>query len=217
MNLIHSSTHLSDQKLSAYFERLQNTFVDMDVAYVKASEHYGFQCNGCEDNCCRTRFYHHTYLEYLYIGKGFENLKSPEQNAILAGAKDVCRQSELADKQGLPVRLMCPLNKEGLCTLYHHRPMICRLHGIPHELRKPGQPVIHGAGCGDFDKRCGDISYFRFDRTPFYFEMAKLENEFKQAFGITGKIKMTIAEMIVRIGHGAEGREHRAWGREQRA
>jgi Fe-S-cluster containining protein len=200
MNLIHISTHPNHEKLSAYFERLQSIFADMDLAYEKASEHYGFRCNGCEDNCCLTRFYHHTYLECLYIGKGFGNLKSPEQNAILAGAKDVCRQSELADKQKLPVRLMCPLNEEGRCRLYHHRPMICRLHGIPHELYKPGQPVIHGPGCGDFDKRCGDKSYFKFDRTPFYFEMAKLENEFKQASGLSGKIRLTIAEMILEFG-----------------
>jgi hypothetical protein len=84
--------------------------------------------------------------------------------------------------------------------------MICRLHGIPYELRKPGQPTVHGPGCGDFDKQCPDPSYIQFDRTPFYFEMARLENEFKQAAGLTGRIKMTIAEMVMEFGiRNAEG------------
>jgi hypothetical protein len=44
--------------------------------------------------------------------------------------------------------------------------------------------------------------------------MATLENEFKQAAGFDGRIKMTIAEMIKSIGQGA-GR--RAQGAERRA
>jgi Fe-S-cluster containining protein len=203
MDLIYTSTDLNDKKLGDYFDRLQSIFGRMDLAYDKASGHYGFRCNGCEDNCCRTRFYHHTYLEYLFIRKGFEYLNPAERDAIQAGAEEVCRQSDLADKQGVPVRLMCPLNKDGLCLLYRYRPMICRLHGIPHELRKPGQSVIHGPGCADFGNRCGDKPYYQFDRTPFYFEMAKLENEFKQAFSLTARIRMTIAEMIVRMAQSA--------------
>jgi hypothetical protein len=77
--------------------------------------------------------------------------------------------------------------------------MICRMHGIPHQLQKPGRKVIVGPGCGTFDDCCSHKGYFKFDRTPFYLEMAKLENEFKQTVGIAGKIKMTVAEMIVSI------------------
>jgi Fe-S-cluster containining protein len=187
-------------KTIAFFDRLQNLFADMDRRYGRASRSYGFECRGCEDNCCRTRFYHHTHLEYRFIRRGIETLNSSVQLAILAKADEVCRRTELADNQGLALRLMCPLNHDGMCTLYHYRPMICRMHGIPHELKKPGQPVVYGPGCGVFDKRCSDKPYFRFDRTPFYFEMAALENEFKQAAGLTGRIKLTIAEMILAFG-----------------
>ena len=194
---------LDDEKLVAYFDRLQNIFAEMDRKYGIAAQSYGFQCRGCEDNCCRTRFYHHTYLEYLLIRKGFDNLVSSDRSAIWARAEEVCRQTELADDKGVPVRLMCPLNIDGMCTLYRFRPMICRLHGIPHELQKPGQPVVHGPGCGVFDEQCSEKPYFKFDRTQFYFEMARLENDFKQAAGLTGRIKLTIAEMIMRIAHSA--------------
>jgi Fe-S-cluster containining protein len=196
---------LHDETLSVYFDRLRQVFADMDQKYIHAAVHYGFQCNGCEDNCCLTRFYHHTYLEFLFIRKGFENLDPLERHSIHGRAEEVCRQTELADTHGTTVRLMCPLNNDGLCTLYHYRPMICRLHGIPHELRKSGQPVTYGPGCSDFDKRCADKSYLKFDRTPFYFNMAGLENEFKQAVGLTDRIRLTIAEMILRIEHSAKG------------
>jgi len=204
-----------DEKKIAFFDLLQNIYADMDRKYGIAAQSYGFQCRGCQDNCCLTRFYHHTYLEYLLIRRGFDNLDLPDQHAIRAKAEEVRRQTELADNNGMPVRLMCPLNNDGMCTLYHYRPMICRLHGIPHELQKPGQPVIHGPGCGVFDEQCSDKPYYKFDRTQFYFEMVRLENEFKLAAGLTGRIKLTIAEMILRKAHGAEGREHGAEGREQ--
>jgi hypothetical protein len=71
------------------------------------------------------------------------------------------------------------------------------MHGIPHELQKPGQNVIRGSGCSTFDERCAKIDYVKFDRTPFYVAMATLENEFKQAAGLGGRIKMTVAEMML--------------------
>jgi hypothetical protein len=101
------------------------------------------------------------------------------------------------DHNAEPVRLMCPLNFDELCILYPYRPMICRLHGIPHELKKPGQKTIYAPGCETFDHRCGRLGYFEFDRTPFYRELAELEQEVKPALGITAKFKMSVAEMIV--------------------
>lgn len=193
----------NDQKLDVFFRRLQAIFAEMDRKYDEVAEAHGFECRGCEDNCCLTRFYHHTYLEYLYLRLGFDQLDPSDQTIMLARAADVCRQAEMADKKGQRVRQMCPLNQNGLCSIYRNRPMICRMHGIPHELRKPGQPVIGGPGCGDFDVQCPDSAYIQFDRTPFYLEMARLENEFKAAAGISGRIKLTIAEMIMRIGQRA--------------
>ncbi len=184
-------------KLNIFFSRLQTIFAQMDCKYDIVAESYGFRCGGCADNCCLTRFYHHTHLEFRYVCMGFDKLDPSDRRMMLDRAAEVCRQAEAADEKGLPVRLMCPLNQTGRCAIYPYRPMICRLHGIPHELRKPGQPVVHRPGCGDFDKQCPDASYIQFDRTPFYFEMAKLENEFKQAAGISGRIKLTIAEMVL--------------------
>ena len=189
--------HIDNHLVSDFMERLQDIFTSMDQGYTRATEHYRFRCDGCEDNCCLTRFYHHTYLEYYYLHRGFENLDAKKKGEVVLKAEDVCRETARADETGLPVRLMCPLNGDSLCVLYPHRPMICRMHGIPHQLQKPGQNAVHGPGCITFDKRCGDQTYFKFDRTPYYVAMAKLENEFKQATGLEGRIKMSVAEMIL--------------------
>ena len=168
----------------------------MDQKYQEAADYYDFNCKGCEDNCCLTRFYHYTLIEYLYIKEGFHGLEDKKQVEVKQRSLIVCRKTDEADKKGQPVQQMCPVNFGSLCVLYSYRPMICRLHGIPHELQKPGQPVIHGPGCGAYDEQCSDKPYFKFDRTQFYFEMARLENEFKLAAGLTGRIKLTVAEMI---------------------
>jgi len=199
MVLEPNSIHIDDRLLAVFLERLQEIFAAMDQEYNRATEHYQFQCEGCRDNCCLTHFYHHTYLEYYYFRWGFEKLDSRKKGEILSKAEEVRRETAKADEKALPVRLMCPLNCDSLCSLYSFRPMICRMHGIPHELQKPGSKVIHGPGCGTFDDRCSYKRYYKFDRTPFYLEMAKLEDKFKQAVGLDGRIKMTVAEMILSI------------------
>jgi hypothetical protein len=75
--------------------------------------------------------------------------------------------------------------------------MICRLHGVPHELRYPDGRVSYGVGCPVFSTHFDDKDYIPFDRTTFYRQLSSVEQEFRQSSGMTGKIKMTIAQMIV--------------------
>ena len=174
----------------------------MDQKYQEAADYYGFNCKGCEDNCCLTRFYHYTLVEYLYIKEGFHCLENKKQVEVKQRSLAVCRKTDEADKKGKPVKQMCPVNFGSLCVLYPYRPMICRLHGIPHELQKPGQEILNSSGCATFALKCHGKKRFKFDRTPFYMQMAALEKEMKQAVGMTQKIKMTVAQMIVTFGDG---------------
>ena len=75
--------------------------------------------------------------------------------------------------------------------------MICRLHGIPHELSRPGQPAQAGPGCGEFLRRCGHQPHRPLDRTPLYTGLARLESELRQALGVRRRFKHTIAEMLL--------------------
>lgn len=183
-------------------KRLETLFGEMNRAYTAVAGQYGFVCNGCADNCCLTRFYHHTLLEYLYLVEGLRTLESDARHAIYEKALTVSAAMEDADRQGEALRIMCPLNRNERCTLYPYRPMICRLHGIPHELQGSGGLPIKNPGCDAFYNQCrqrGQTEYFRFDRTPFYRQMAALEQELRRETGYSDKIKLTIAHMLVSI------------------
>ena len=185
-----------------FLDRLKIIYASMDQKYQEAADYYGFECTGCEDNCCLTRFYHYTLIEYLCIKEGFHCLENRKQVEVKQRSLAVCRKTDEADKKGRPVQQMCPVNFGSLCVLYPYRPMICRLHGIPHELQRPDQGILNSPGCGTFALKCHGKKRFKFDRTPFYMQMAALEKEMKQAVGMTQKIKMTVAQMIVTLGDG---------------
>ena len=185
-----------------FLDRLKEIYAAMDGKYQEAADYYGFECTGCEDNCCLTRFYHYTLIEYLYIKEGFHRFENKKQVEVKQRSLAVCRKTDEADEKGKPVQQMCPVNFGSLCVLYPYRPMICRLHGIPHELQRPGQGILNSPGCGTFALKCHGKKRFKFDRTPFYMQMAALEKEMKQAVGVTQKIKMTVAQMIVTFGDG---------------
>jgi len=186
-----------DGKIYAPFlERLKIIYSAMDKKYQEAADYYNFHCTGCEDSCCFTRFYHHTLLEYLYIMEGYHTLVHEKKVEVKHRALEVCRKTREADEKGAPVRWMCPLNVNNLCLIYTYRPMICRLHGIPHVLQRPGQGVLYSEGCEVFAEQCQGKARLEFDRTPFYIKMAELEKELKQAVGMTQKIKMTVAQMV---------------------
>ena len=180
-----------------YLKKLGALYEKMDSRYEEASNHYGFVCRGCDENCCRTKFYHHTFLEYLYLKERFDALSKEKHHTIIYRAKAVCDAHLTADRNGIVPREMCPLNVDSRCLLYSHRPMICRLHGIPHELNRPGLSVQFHQGCNDFYDACKTTDYYPFDRTAIYMELATLEKQFKAEYDIKPKAKMTIAEMLV--------------------
>ena len=171
-------------------------FARMDSAYQQVADRYGFACSGCSGNCCLTLFYHHTVSEYLLLKKGFVALPKYEQNQIKGRADQVVAAYQAGGPANEPLRQMCPLNRNGRCRLYRQRPMICRLHGIPHQLSKPGQPPLIGPGCGEFTRRFGSKTRQRLDRTVFYRQLAELEGRLRRATGFSQRLKITVAGMI---------------------
>ena len=189
-----------NERIRQAFIPLGNVLVEiyaaMDRAYGVAAGQLGFVCSGCEENCCRSRFYHYTYLEYFYLLEGVNQLEPARRLSVRQSAAKV-RREDLIKKNGVRNRPMCPLNLAGRCSVYPYRPMICRLHGIPHKLERPGQEVLCGPGCETFEQERRKQNDVRLDRTPFYRQLAELERKLKQEAGVDLKIKMTIAEMII--------------------
>jgi Fe-S-cluster containining protein len=183
-----------------FVERLRTVLAAMDDGYQRAAAAYGFHCRGCEDSCCRTHFRHHTLLELLHLRDGLEKLPAGRRMIFRRRAVALCRQID--EREAAPAPILCPLNEADLCGLYDHRPMICRLHGLPHELHPVGRPASFGPGCESFAKHCGDRPYRPFDRTPYYGQMARLEGDLRQAYGFSGRIALSVAEMVVLLESG---------------
>lgn len=182
--------------MDKYLQRLAGIYKAIDAAYNEALRYYNFTCNECTDNCCVTKFHHHTLIEEYYLAEGFRKLDEDKKRAIIDRAKDVVG---IHNSSAEDVRVMCPLNETGLCILYEYRPMICRIHGVPYELFR-NMRLEYGEGCyrfitekTDMEKTC------KIKRTGFYFDIAMLEKEVREKLGFSGRCKKTTAEMILDI------------------
>ena len=178
-------------------KEIEQLFRNMDQAYDQTARQLGFQCHGCEDNCCRTYFHHYTLMELLYLKSGLAALPKDHQCRIMGQARQADRQTASSEREGGPVRVMCPLNEEGRCVLYGYRPMICRLHGIPHLLQRPDGGRVTGPGCGGYYEQCGNGESTQLNRTPLYAAMAGLERRLRDRLGFHQKIRLTVAQMLI--------------------
>lgn len=185
------------QNHKEHFNLITGLYADMDATWNETASKYGFKCTGCLENCCESEFYHHTYIEKNFLLSGFLLLPGSNINTALEKAQAECLKRETASKVGKTIRIMCPLNIEGLCSLYSYRPMICRLHGLPHELCRPGAAPVKSPGCKAGSRMFNRGDYHEFDRTPFYARMAALEMTYRNDFGLKGRLKQTIAEMLL--------------------
>jgi hypothetical protein len=57
---------------------------------------------------------------------------------------------------------------------------------------------VYSPECEAFTKHCEGKEYIKFDRTPFYIEMAKLESRLREALDFAQKFKMTVAQMLIK-------------------
>ncbi len=179
------------------FDRIAAIYDQMDAAYTVVARHYGFVCQGCEDNCCLTRFRHHTLMEYAYLQWGFAGLDADLRREIRTRSDDYRLSLQVAEGANQVFRHWCPLNFEGRCRLYAFRPMICRLHGLPHILRHPARGLIQGPGCHILEQDCQGVRPRPLDRTALYKALAGLEQTIRQGTGCKAPVGLTVAEMIL--------------------
>ena len=181
-------------------KQVAELYHDMESAYDKTAEALKFSCSGCPDNCCDSYFLHYTYIEWLYLWQGLNGLDEGQRHIIFQKAEKYERECEVALAKGEQPMFMCPLNKDGLCSLYSHRLMICRLHGVPSTFIRPDGQKINLPGCFRCQEHiASDNTVPPLDRTQFFRRMVELE------IGLLGekrmtvpKVKLTIAQMIVK-------------------
>jgi len=186
----------------AAFRKLAAIYDKMVDRYNEVAGPIDMKCDGCNDNCCLSFFQHHTYVEWAYMWEGLKLLPTEQLEAIKVKAENYVTEGQQALSQGRRPHLMCPLNideKQGICGLYKHRLMICRMHGVPNKLVKPTGQEINFPGC----YRCQDLTKDlevvpTVDRTPMYKDLVMLEMQFVgKNLRQMPKVDHTIAEMIV--------------------
>ncbi len=179
-------------------QRMERLYQEMEDAYDKVGEQLGFSCEGCPDNCCDSYFLHHTYIEWAYLMYGFQLLSPDKQQEILGKAEMYNRACEEATAKEERPQAMCPLNEEGLCTLYKFRLMVCRTHGVPSQMMRPDGKRLSFPGCF----RCQEIVTTNpphFERTPLLQQLVMCENELMGGKRhLYPKVRLTIAEMLVK-------------------
>lgn len=173
---------------------------EMEEAYDRTAAELDFSCSGCPDNCCDSFFLHHTYTEWAYLWYGLKTLADEKLKEIITRASDYLLASEASLAKEERPTIMCPLNDNGLCSLYSYRLMICRLHGVPATFTRPDGQQLNFPGC----YRCQEHlaahnSATPMDRTQFFRGMVELETELLGQRRMTApKVKLTIAQMLVK-------------------
>ncbi len=134
-----------------FFVKYEKLAAEVEQLFAKVSQAHAqeVRCGrGCSD-CCYALF-DLSLIEALYLNHHFNRLyDGAARNAVLERAdvadRAVHRLKRVvfkASQDGVPAaqiledvakeRLRCPLlNSEDLCDLYEHRPLTCRLYGLP--------------------------------------------------------------------------------------
>ncbi len=182
--------------------RLRELYARMDAAYAASAQAIGLSCQGCADSCCETLFRHHTYVEWTELAQGFAALPPARQAEMREQAESYLRIHQNA-LPGTRPRVPCPASvmAEGnlVCGLYEHRPMVCRLHGVPNVLVRPGGQQSAFPGCDRAQNLAKTCEPALLDRTPLLSELARLEMDLlgQGRMGRLPRVDLTIAEMLL--------------------
>ncbi len=186
--------------------KLAEIYTAMVEGYDKVATEIGLSCQGCPDNCCDSYFLHHTYSEWAYLWQGLRELPEEERKAIIGRAEKYVQESRAQLARQQRPQLKCPLlNKDGLCGLYNHRLLVCRMHGIPATMTRPDGQSMRFPGCFRCQEIVSDNKKYpqeddapAMDRTPLFREMVALESSLLgDKRHLFPRVKLTIAEMIV--------------------
>jgi Fe-S-cluster containining protein len=135
-----------------FFKEYESLVAQVDAVFQKVSGNFASEVKcrqGCSD-CCHALF-DVSLIEALYLNAKFLDLEEERRNSILIEADKADRKAYVLKKKAsrdagelehseillrtAKERIRCPLlDAEERCILYAHRPITCRVYGIPLEI-----------------------------------------------------------------------------------
>ncbi len=179
-----------------FLDALSSVYKDLDRAYEEVAGFYGLTCEGCEDNCCQSPFFINTLVEHLYLMEGLHRLTEAKKAEILQRANAYQSAYARTSRAEVNFRMFCPLNQDQKCLLYDHRPMMCRLYGVPGVMDSPKGGSVEFPGCSRFEGLGKEVSR-RLQRTEFYRRVSEIEAELRRKLVYYQRYKKTIAQAII--------------------
>ncbi len=179
--------------------QLAGLYRQIEERYDEVAGKLDFSCQGCPDNCCDSYFLHYTYSEWSYLWQGLRQLPEEKQQALVERGRQAVTACEESLGRGERPRVLCPLNDNGLCALYAHRLLICRLHGVPAVFRRPDGKDIEFPGCFRCQEQTArlDNTPEAMDRTDFFQRMVAIERQLLEPLARPmPRLKTTIARML---------------------
>jgi Fe-S-cluster containining protein len=138
--------------INIYFTKYQEFMQGVDQIFNKMKNDYPQEVR-CDQGCteCCFALFDLPLIEALYLNKKFNELEPDLRTRILIEADKADRQTTKIKKElhkehqkGVPeqeiikkasrIKLRCPLLIDNKCVLYDHRPITCRLYGIPMDM-----------------------------------------------------------------------------------
>lgn len=156
-----------DFDFTPYFKRYEALSHLADRMFEQVSKQYP-ECISCEIGCsdCCHALFDLTLIEALYLNHKFnERFNGAEKEVLLESANVADRQAARIKREAYRLlqkgkseaeilqqlageRIRCPLlNGKQRCVLYEHRPITCRLYGIPTDIGGRG----HTCGISGFE------------------------------------------------------------------
>ena len=148
--------------LSPVFENYERLCAEADTLFARIRLEHG-ACVSCRPGCCDCchALFDLSLVEALYLNLAFNRAFpfGPEHSEVLTAADEADRKTvrikralyrasgEGDDRRVMDdaarVRVRCPLLEAGdCCRLYEHRPVTCRLYGVPAAI--DGQAYVCG-------------------------------------------------------------------------
>jgi Fe-S-cluster containining protein len=178
--------------LSHLFQSYENLVIRADAAFQKMADAYpeSVKCRRQCSDCCYAVF-GVFLIEAVYLNRHFGRIGSKERRETIVRGNDADRDLERLKKRMQASsndpqmesfslareRIRCPLLDEAQeCVLYPHRPITCRVYGIPTAIQ--GRARV----CGRTGFKKGE-SYPTFDLDGVYRELYALSEELLKSTG----------------------------------